>query len=375
LPAELDTLAARAHLWLDRPDKAEAILARHFSACVDDGDDPAATGVRALLACRRGQLQDAWMLASRTLELAGERQPAPMPAILDGLLARTVVLWERHDLDAAHRPSIPTRADGQEPLLFWPLECQLIQVMISKERPGEAMSRLARLRARLGDAARRQPVAARLDVLGIRCAQMLGVRHPALQALIVSPPGRYPTEDLAWADLRAGRPDRAAARLSSPGDQATSVGAELRRLTLTARALIRLGDERHALATLRRALELGRPGRYVTAFVDDAPELVPLLHRMAGPFPDGYVADVIDHAEQAHGEAGTAHPAAAVEPLSEREHEILTHLPSHRSQGQIAAEMYVSINTVKTHIRAVYRKLGVSSRSAAVAVARAQKLI
>ena len=375
LPGRLDTLAARAHLWLDRPDKAEAILAHRFSAGLDDGHDPAATGVRALVACRRGQLQDAWMLASRALELAGERQPAPMPAILDALLASTLVLWERHDLDAAALPSVPTLADGQEPLTFWPLECQLIQVMISGGRPGEAMSRLARLRARLGDAGCRQPVAARLDVLGIRCAEMLGGRHPALQALIDSPPGRYPTEELAWADLRAGRPDRAAARLSSPGDQATSVGAELRRLTLAARARIRMGDERHALATLRHALELGRPGGYVTAFVDDAPELIRLLRKMAGPFPDGYVAGVVDHAEQAHAGAGAARPAAAVEPLSEREREILTHLPSHRSQGQIAAEMYVSINTVKTHVRAVYRKLGVSSRSAAVAVARAQKLI
>jgi LuxR family maltose regulon positive regulatory protein len=68
-------------------------------------------------------------------------------------------------------------------------------------------------------------------------------------------------------------------------------------------------------------------------------------------------------------------PFSALQQLSAREREILSHLPSHRSQREIAAEMYVSLNTVKTHIRAVYRKLGVRSRSDAVRLARAQKLL
>jgi LuxR family maltose regulon positive regulatory protein len=113
----------------------------------------------------------------------------------------------------------------------------------------------------------------------------------------------------------------------------------------------------------------------VTALVEDAPELVPLLRRAAGAFPDAYLAGVVEQAERSHPGADAARPDPALDALSGREREILTYLPSHRSQGQIAAEMYVSINTVKTHIRAVYRKLGVASRSEAVSVARAQKLI
>jgi LuxR family maltose regulon positive regulatory protein len=375
LPGQLAALAGRAHLWLDRPEKARAVLARHFPAGNIERDDPARDGVLALLAGRTGQLQEAWMLASRAVELASKQDPSPWPVILDGLLARTIVLWERHELDAAARLAIPTAGDHPDLTCFWPLEYQQIQVMIARGHATDAMSRLGRLRAVLADLGSRGSVGTRLDVLEIRCREALGDHDPALLALLESPLGRYPTEVLAWVDLCAGQPEQAVARLTSPRDQPTSVGAQLQRLTLLARARVQLGDEREALVTVRRALDLGQPGGYVTAFVEDAPELVSLLRRIAGPFPEAYLARVVEHAERTHVRGGGARPDPVVEPLSGREQEILTHLPSHRSQGQIAAEMYVSINTVKTHIRAVYRKLGVSSRSEAVSVARARQLI
>lgn len=59
-----------------------------------------------------------------------------------------------------------------------------------------------------------------------------------------------------------------------------------------------------------------------------------------------------------------------IEPLSEREQDVLRMLRSEYSVPEIAAHLYVSYNTAKTHTRAIYRKLGVSSRSAAVARAR-----
>jgi LuxR family maltose regulon positive regulatory protein len=59
-----------------------------------------------------------------------------------------------------------------------------------------------------------------------------------------------------------------------------------------------------------------------------------------------------------------------VEPLTDRELAVLHHLPTTMSQREIAAELYVSLNTVKTHCRAVYRKLGVGDRKAAVQAAR-----
>jgi len=64
-----------------------------------------------------------------------------------------------------------------------------------------------------------------------------------------------------------------------------------------------------------------------------------------------------------------------VEPLTGREQEVLEHMATHLSYPEIAAELYVSTNTVKTHTRAVFRKLAVSRRADAVARARYYGLI
>jgi LuxR family maltose regulon positive regulatory protein len=56
--------------------------------------------------------------------------------------------------------------------------------------------------------------------------------------------------------------------------------------------------------------------------------------------------------------------------LTERERDVLRLLPSRLTVGEIAKELYVSVNTVKFHLRIIYRKLGVNSREEAAAVAR-----
>ena len=66
---------------------------------------------------------------------------------------------------------------------------------------------------------------------------------------------------------------------------------------------------------------------------------------------------------------------AIVEPLTERERTMLRYLASTLSNAEIAAELYVSVNTVKTHQRAVYRKLGADGRRDAVHRARSLHLL
>lgn len=65
----------------------------------------------------------------------------------------------------------------------------------------------------------------------------------------------------------------------------------------------------------------------------------------------------------------------AGEALTDREMAVLRHLPTALSQREIATELYMSLNTVKTHCRALYRKLDVGDRTAAVQVARERHLI
>ncbi|HKG52524.1 MAG TPA: LuxR C-terminal-related transcriptional regulator, partial [Actinomycetales bacterium] len=61
--------------------------------------------------------------------------------------------------------------------------------------------------------------------------------------------------------------------------------------------------------------------------------------------------------------------------LTTRELELLTELPSMRTAEEIATSLYVSVNTVKTHMRGIYRKLGVSNRRQAVVLARRRGLL
>jgi len=67
--------------------------------------------------------------------------------------------------------------------------------------------------------------------------------------------------------------------------------------------------------------------------------------------------------------------AGILEPLTEREREILCYLPTHLTLRQIGMAVYLSTNTVKTHVKAIYRKMGVFSRHDAVTIARSHGLI
>jgi LuxR family maltose regulon positive regulatory protein len=74
------------------------------------------------------------------------------------------------------------------------------------------------------------------------------------------------------------------------------------------------------------------------------------------------------------GQGGTT-PAELLEPLSDREREVLRYLPTIMSNADIAAELFVSVNTVKTHVKSIYRKLGATRRQEAVRCARQLRLL
>ena len=109
-------------------------------------------------------------------------------------------------------------------------------------------------------------------------------------------------------------------------------------------------------------------------FLDDADHLLVLLRGIAGRCPESYLLEVLHCAEQGASFSNGKAPTL-VEPLSVRDRDLLGHLPTHLSQREIAATMYVSLNTVKSHTAAVYRKLGVTSRSQAVRAARLHGLL
>jgi LuxR family maltose regulon positive regulatory protein len=125
------------------------------------------------------------------------------------------------------------------------------------------------------------------------------------------------------------------------------------------------GDIPAALAPLERALTLAEPEGYVRIFVDEGPPMAVLLeeaaeHRIA----PAYVRRLLT----AFGKTEDRTPAerVVIEPLSERELDVLRLLGTDLDGPEIARELMVSPNTMRTHTKNIYAKLGVNNRRAAV---------
>jgi len=87
------------------------------------------------------------------------------------------------------------------------------------------------------------------------------------------------------------------------------------------------------------------------------------------------VLDAREAAPEAAAAGRGPNDEALIEPLSERERVVLRYLTSALSNVEIAAELYVSVNTVKTHIKSIYRKLDTTGRRDAVRRARELRLL
>jgi LuxR family maltose regulon positive regulatory protein len=133
----------------------------------------------------------------------------------------------------------------------------------------------------------------------------------------------------------------------------------------------RRGDVAAALEPLGRAITLGEPEGYVRIFVDEGAPMLALLESAAR---HGIAPRYVSRLLAAFGQSGNAAPGnqALVEPLSERELDVLRLLATDLAGPDIARELVVSLHTVRSHTKSIYSKLGVNDRRAAVR--RAQEL-
>jgi LuxR family maltose regulon positive regulatory protein len=187
--------------------------------------------------------------------------------------------------------------------------------------------------------------------------------------------------------LRArGRHREALGLLEEPREEAEASGRTgdlVEVLTLQALALWEGNDRGRALDTLARALSLAEPEGYVRTFVDEGPPMAEILAGMleAGrrggidlPVPARYLETLLASLEQDSARTASA-TGGLPERVSGREHEILRLVAAGKSNGQIAADLFVTVGTVKTHLNNLYRKLDAHSRTQALARARDLKLI
>jgi LuxR family maltose regulon positive regulatory protein len=184
----------------------------------------------------------------------------------------------------------------------------------------------------------------------------------------------------AMAALRIAQGDPRAATLAlapvlSGSAPVTNLGWKSQTFLLEAIARDALGDPVAAGRALEHALDLVEPDGAVFAFLlHPAPELL-ASHARGGTAHAALIAEILDliagnKPVSPHGE-----PDRLREPLSASEARILRFLPTNLSAPEIAGQLSVSVNTIRTHMRHLYEKLGVHSRTEAVEQARTLGLL
>ena len=159
-------------------------------------------------------------------------------------------------------------------------------------------------------------------------------------------------------------------RLLRAAEEGRRTGNVIEILVLQALAHQMRGDTRAGQVPLERALALAEPEGYVRVFVDEGAPMAALLAAAAqGGVAPAYARELLTaFGRTASGRAEDRTPInqALVEPLSERELDVLRLLGTDLDGPDIARELVVSLNTVRTHTKNIYAKLGVNNRRAAV---------
>ena len=244
----------------------------------------------------------------------------------------------------------------------------------------DGLAELQRARSDLGDNRTSPQHYAAMAMLEFRAALLLG--HPAAARTVLGwltertgdnaePVVAEPVVMRAWADAVGGRHEHARTLIRPVLDGSTPallphtlVESWLLETTTAVAAHERLAA-RHALHT---ALTLAQPLNALRPFAQASPHVRELLMHQHGSFGayDAFASRVL---------AVGAGQQRQTEMLSEREITVLGLLPCMLSLEEIALDLTVSVNTVKSHVRSIYQKLGVSSRRLAVLTAHEHGLL
>jgi LuxR family maltose regulon positive regulatory protein len=316
-------------------------------------------GAEAWAEARTGRLRSATELAEQALVVGTEYGRGARRAMFNARLALALVHRERDQLDAAHEvlaPHVDAALREGYVAVATLGEIELARLDCIRGAAGDAVARL--LRVRRDRAARGTPpfLATALDQAECRVRLHQGDVDRAADLLEEMEPG--PEHDLLQARvaLLTDRPEAVEPLLDHVRAVADDRRQQFEAVALSARARVEAGDLTAARRLLGEVAEPAQREGAVRTFLDEGFDITDVV---ASSTPAG---------------AATATRAAGrrdlVEPLSEREMSVLRYLPSRLSNREIGDELYVSLNTVKSHLKTIYRKLDVDRRDDAVRRAR-----
>ena len=382
------TNAAVGDLWSGDLNGAEAELHAVAAQCRLLGlglTNLAVEAHLALLDVIFGRLPEAYRRASAAREIAQRRgwgsEPQALP--LYAVLAMTHLAWNQLTEATKNVDSGLALGDGApDPA------CQLVLAIIAIEigvaqhdaaATGVARDRLEALQTKAGEL---PPLLERWCAIA-RAEACLSASEPAAALDAIG----CTRESLGFADALAGVV-RAMAHLQLHQPEvalelldpvAASVlpyrGAVVESKILTALAADRMNRDTAAMAAMTEAIDLAQPVSLIRPFLAAGPQAAALIARHRH-----IVARHLDFTSELIPEITEPKPAATAElppadALTERELAVLAYLPTMFRAPEIAADLFISVNTVKTHQRSIYRKLGVGTRRDAVDRARVLKLV
>jgi LuxR family maltose regulon positive regulatory protein len=405
-------LLGAAQLWSGQVDAAAGNLERARAEADRTGREVlglAVTAHLALVEAVRGRLDQAAELARQATEQARTVDWSASPQLVCADLTLAVCAYHRDDLAAA--AAALDRVDrqavaGDRPvrlaaavLAGWLAAGGGVEGVreAAEEVPrwtGDAEAALAHLDGALAATGGRPPRLLRAAARAAR-AKLLAAAGQEEAAAAALGPGdgrRPPVETVVAARLQLAGGDPAGAMAAvapllraGAGEPPPELPLVIEAWLVDAVANLELADHVAAVRSLRRALDLAAPEGYRRPFVEGGTPVRVLLadHLHWDSTHQLLVGSLLERLRAVappDGPAGwpparrLAGPALVV-PLSEREQVVLRYLSSRLSAGEIADELYVSLNTVKTHIKSIYRKLDTNRRWDAVKRARQLQLL
>jgi LuxR family transcriptional regulator, maltose regulon positive regulatory protein len=372
-----------AEMALEQSAEAEAHLTEALETA-RRADVPYATltalGALAWLELMRGRLRRAARLARTAVELAQTRGWEHSSQAALAVSALGLVEYEWDDLEAAdaHARELGETARQIDAAgdRAW---SAVIQASLSLAGRGDdvefTLERLRGIDAGAVDSPRLHRVLAALEARllaaageherAVECIDEAIAEHPAS-------PGLRGVR--ARVLLASGNARGALDALDEPCDSAYPIVA-IERDVVRAIALRATGDEERALAAIGNALASAEPEGVRRPFLSAGHGVREILaeHLRRNVSHRWFTAELLRGLDGA--DDTRVLPAELLDPLSTREGEVLRFLPTMMSNADIASELFVSVNTVKTHVKSIYRKLDVTRRQDAVRRARQLHLI
>ena len=363
----LDTLAMYCDTYMGHfgqaRELAEVLAAAQVSAPLTEVLCP---GVISQAAFLEGDLGEAAALAASTHAAARRLHFDRHYFNFHALRTTALLALERGDLAAATEPveRALEMVSGARPAFNYLAQLDRARIWAAGGNLDEALTSLPAARAALkSDHSVLLPTANELEA---RLRLGLGDQNGAASITGRLPDDRRVVMSAAIA-LAAGDPAQAAQALSSAPAQGATPRADLELRLL--RASVAIGQSSpQAPALARQALAVAERHGFVQTVVDTAPQLVE--HLIANPdlYPrtEQRAALITAGLKARKRAAPSAGQGKLPDPLTAAEIRVLEKLSQRLTYTEIAAELYLSLNTVKTHVRHAYMKLGATSRSAAI---------